>query len=316
MQFLFAALLALLGSAAAASIEKRACGDDSATLGYAAGTTGGVGGTVTTVTTLDALTSAVSGTAKKIVYISGTITGNTVVKVGSNTSVVGKTGSSLVGVGLRVLDESNVIIRNVKISKVLADAGDAIGVQASHNVWIDHNDLSSDLDHDKDYYDGLLDITHGVYAATVTYNKLSNHYKASLVGHSDDNGSEDTAIRVTYAYNYWSNLNSRTPSFRFGTGHLFNNYYENNQDGINTRVGAQLLVENNVWSGCKNTIYSTSSGYAVARGNDCKSFPYGNATANSAPTGTFTTAPYSYTLLAATAVKATVTANAGQKLSC
>jgi pectate lyase len=28
---------------------------------------------------------------------------------------------------------------------------------------------------------------------------------------------------VTYAYNYWSNLNSRTPSFRFGTGHIYNN---------------------------------------------------------------------------------------------
>lgn len=35
--------------------------------------------------------------------------------------------SALVGVGLRVLEESNVIIRNIKISKVLADAGDAIG---------------------------------------------------------------------------------------------------------------------------------------------------------------------------------------------
>lgn len=44
-------------------------------------TTGGSGGTTTTVTTLDALTSAVAGDAKKIVIISGTITGNVVVKV-------------------------------------------------------------------------------------------------------------------------------------------------------------------------------------------------------------------------------------------
>ena len=53
------------------------------------------------------------------------------------------------GVGLRVIDVSNVIIRNIKISKVLASAGDAIGVQAAHQVWIDHLDLSSDRDHDK-----------------------------------------------------------------------------------------------------------------------------------------------------------------------
>lgn len=28
----------------------------------------------------------------------------------------------------------------------------------SHNVWIDHVDVSSDRSHDKDYYDGLLDV--------------------------------------------------------------------------------------------------------------------------------------------------------------
>jgi pectate lyase len=87
--------------------------------------------------------------------------------------------TALVGVGLRVNKKNNVIIRNLKISKVLgksytpadpsqrlsdvnlADAGDAIGIQEAHNVWVDHVDLSSDMDHNKDYYDGLLDITHG-----------------------------------------------------------------------------------------------------------------------------------------------------------
>ena len=57
---------------------------------------------------------------------------------------------ALTGVGLRVNKQSNVIIRNVKISKVLASAGDAIGVQESSKVWVDHVDLSSDLDHGKD----------------------------------------------------------------------------------------------------------------------------------------------------------------------
>ncbi len=45
---------------------------------------------------------------------------------------------------------SDVIVRNVKISKVLAEAGDALAVQAASQVWIDHVDLSSDRDHDKD----------------------------------------------------------------------------------------------------------------------------------------------------------------------
>ncbi|GLB43749.1 hypothetical protein LshimejAT787_1402610 [Lyophyllum shimeji] len=46
------------------------------------------GEAVTTVSTLDALTAAVTGTAKKFVIISGTITGKTVVKEGTDTSVL------------------------------------------------------------------------------------------------------------------------------------------------------------------------------------------------------------------------------------
>jgi pectate lyase len=310
--FVFFALSALQIVSASPELVKRASASDVATVGYATlngGTTGGSGGTTTTVTTLDALTSAVAGANKKIVIISGTITGNTVVKVGNNTSIVGKSGASLVGVGLRVLDTKNVIIRNVKISKVLASAGDAIGIQASSQVWVDHVDLSSDRDHDKDYYDGLLDVTHGCTGVTITGSKLSNHWKASLVGHSDNNGSEDTKITVTYANNYWTNLNSRTPSFRFGHGHIFNNVFDNNNDGINTRDGAQLLVENNVWTGTTKPIYETDTGYAVARGND-----FGGAS-NTAPVGTFSTAPYSYTLTPVASVRSSVVSAAGATLS-
>ncbi|KAH0586810.1 hypothetical protein H2248_005658 [Termitomyces sp. 'cryptogamus'] len=295
----------------ASILEERASVNDVATIGYATlngGTTGGSGGPTTTVTTLDALTSAVSGNAKKIVIISGTITGNTVVKIGSNTSVLGAKGSALNGVGLRVLNENNVIIRNVKISKVLAEAGDALGIQASHQVWVDHCDLSSDRDHDKDFYDGLLDLTHGITGVTVSNTKLYNHWKACLIGHSDNNGAEDTPITVTLALNSWTNLNSRTPSIRFGHGHIFNNVFDDNNDGINTRDGAQVLVENNVWTGTDKPLYSTDGGFAVATGND-----FGGAS-DTAPQGDFTKAPYSYTLLSTSSVRASVTANAGQTL--
>ncbi|CCO33989.1 hypothetical protein BN14_08080 [Rhizoctonia solani AG-1 IB] len=90
------------------------------------------------------------------------------------------------------------------------------------------------------------------------------------------------------------------PSFRFGTGHLFNNYFVNSNDGINTRLGAQLLVENNVWEGVKKPLYATDNGFAVARGND-----FGGAS-NTAPAGTFSKAPYTYTLLDAGKVKSAV----------
>ncbi|KII96156.1 polysaccharide lyase family 1 protein [Plicaturopsis crispa FD-325 SS-3] len=313
MQWLFSVLaLFAVQFASEGLLAKRASTSDVATVGYATlngGTTGGVGGPTTTVTTLDELTAAVAGDDAAIVIIDGTITGDAVVKIGSNKSVLGAAGAKLNGVGLRVLSESNVIIRNIAISKVLASAGDAIGIQSASQVWVDHVDLSSDRDHDKDYYDGLLDITHGSNGITVTNSYLHDHWKASLVGHSDSNGAEDVAITVTFANNYWENLNSRTPSFRFGTGHIFNNVYDDNNDGINTRDGAQLLVENNVWTGTDKPLYATDEGYAVSNGND-----FGGAS-DTAPVGTFTTAPYSYSLIATDSVRSAVVGSAGATIA-
>ncbi|CUA74812.1 hypothetical protein RSOLAG22IIIB_11509 [Rhizoctonia solani] len=99
-------------------VEKRASTSDRATVGYATlsgGTTGGGSASPVTVTSLSALKSAVSGNSAKVVIISGNISGNEVVKVGSNTSILGKSGATLTGVGLRVIDVSNVIIRNLKL---------------------------------------------------------------------------------------------------------------------------------------------------------------------------------------------------------
>lgn len=100
-------------------------------------TTGGKGGATTTVTTLAALQAAAAGNTPAIILVSGTITGSNadVVDIGSNKSVLGKAGAgmiilqlkfsalthisviALVGVGLRVVKNKNVIIRNLKISK-------------------------------------------------------------------------------------------------------------------------------------------------------------------------------------------------------
>jgi pectate lyase len=284
-------------------------------VGYAkqGGTTGGAGGATTQVSTLAALTSAVAGDSPKIVVLTASLTGSVIIKIGSNTSLYGATpGITLNGIGLRIINVSNVIVRNLKISKVLASTGDAIGIQAASKVWIDHCDLSSDMTHDKDYYDGLCDITHGSTYVTVSWTYLHDHWKSMLIGHSDSNGSEDTALTVTVHHNYWKNLNSRGPSFRFGTGHVYNNYYENMNDGINTRDEAQLLVQNNVWSGtCSDALYSTDGGYAYASGND-----FGTCgTGNTALAGSFTTPPYSYSLTATASVKSIVTANAGAILT-
>lgn len=300
------------------AIEKRATITDAADVGYATqngGTTGGKGGTTTTVSTLAQFTAAAGSSSSYVIVVSGAISGAAKVKVTSNKTIVGKSGSSLTGIGLTINGQSNVIVRNMKISKVLADYGDAITIQASKNVWVDHVDVSSDLNNGKDYYDGLIDVTHASDWVTISNSYIHDHYKASLVGHSDSNGDEDTGhLTVTYANNYWKNVNSRTPSFRFGTGHIFNNYYLSLGDsGINTRMGAQLLVESSVFeSSATKAIFSDDSdeiGYAVV-----SDVALGGST-NTASTGTLKSVPYSYSKLGSGSVKASVVASAGQTLS-
>lgn len=102
------ALAALFGLAAAAptptevsldtrTLEKRATISDKATIGYATlngGTTGGAGGSVTTVSTLAQFTAAAKSPAKLIIVVKGTISGAASIRVGSNKSIIGKSGAS------------------------------------------------------------------------------------------------------------------------------------------------------------------------------------------------------------------------------
>lgn len=277
------------------------------------GTTGGADGEQTTVTSLDEFIEAAGADGPAIIIVDGQLEGSESVDIASDKTIIGASGSSLTGIGLRVKEASNVIIRNMKISKVLADAGDAIAVQASSNVWIDHCDLSSDMDNGKDYYDGLCDLTHAADYVTVSNTYFHDHYKASLVGHSDSNSDEDTDhLIITYANNYWSNINSRGPSFRFGTGHIFNSYMENMDTGINTRMGAELLVESCAFSSVEKAIESADSdtvGYATVNDVDL-----GDGT-NTAESGSLSSVPYDYTLLGSENVKSSVTSEAGQTLS-
>ncbi|KAK7007994.1 polysaccharide lyase family 1 protein [Favolaschia claudopus] len=276
------------------------------------GTTGGAGGSTTTVTTLAALRSAVAGTNAKIVKVSGIITGDgEVIDVGSHTTVVGVgSNSGVTGGGFRVKKGTNVIFRNLQLSKSPAPT-DLIELQTSTNIWVDHNTFTSDLDHGKDFYDGALDMNHGTDFVTVSWNVFSNHFKCSLVGGSDNTGDEDSGhLRVTYHHNHFNNINSRTPSLRFGTGHIYSNHFDTLLDsGIDSRDGAQTLVEANQFTNAKadNPIETTlNGGFAVQRNN-----VFTNSTLGSVATGTLTSVPYAYTTDAASSVAGIVAASAG-----
>ncbi|MEV4446728.1 pectate lyase family protein [Streptomyces mirabilis] len=309
--------LALATAAAALAVTtalvlpSSASAADTSPVGFGAGTTGGGGAAAVTVSTLDAFKAAVTGDTAKVVRVNGLIALSGQVDIGSNTTVLGVgSASGFIGGGLRLKKVTNVVVRNLNISKPLKPA-DGITVQASTKVWIDHNAFSSDRDHGKDYYDGLLDINHGSDHVTVSWNIFKDHYKGSLVGHSDNNASEDTGhLRVTYHHNWFDNVNSRIPSLRFGTGHFYDNYVVGADTAVHSRMGAQMLVENNVFR--TTTVAVTTNrdsdvdGYANLRGNDL-----GGAATEISQVGTFTTPPYTYTAEPASSVVASVTSGAG-----
>lgn len=267
------------------------------------------------MTTYAALAAAVKDDVAATVIIKGKITGTAKIRVGSNKSVLGADSSAgLTGFGLFIRDAKNIIIQNLAISKVpTGDAGgDAIGVQSSTNIWLDHLDLSSDQTHDKDFYDGLADFSHAADYLTVSNTYFHDHYKASLVGHSDSNGAEDKGhLRITYANNYFKNINSRQPLLRFGTAHVFNSVFEGGSTGINTRMGAQALVESSVFKNVERAVLSIDSkeiGYAVTKDLIL------NGALSDAPKGTLNAVPYSYSLLGSAKTEAAVVGKAGNTL--
>jgi pectate lyase len=283
------------------------------------GTTGGSGGGTVTVSSYADLVTQAKSSATETIRVSGLFSCSDDVRVAANKTIIGVgAGSGLTGCGLNVRDVSNVIIRNLNISKVRAGNGngDAVHVDGGTRIWIDHNDLSSDTTHGTDYYDGLVDLTHAADYITVSWNRIHDHIKCSLVGHSDSNASEDTGhLRVTYHHNAFVNCAERGPRVRFGNPvHVFNNYYTNTTSfdysySIATTENAGVLVEGNYFENITDPTHlgegDSDPGNLVARNNYL---------VNSGPiltSGSVGQIPYSYTVDTPSSVKSIVTAGAG-----
>nr|WP_307391086.1 pectate lyase [Bacillus horti] len=281
------------------------------------GTTGGSGpnSDVVTVTTGTQLQNALknkNANRPLTIFVNGTITPSNStglskidIKDVDNVSILGVgTRGELNGIGIKIWRANNIIIRNLKIHHVNIGDKDAISIEGpSSNIWIDHNELYNSLDVHKDFYDGLLDVKRNAEYITISYNYFHDSWKTSLVGSSD---SDNFDRKITYHHNRWENINSRAPLFRFGQGHLFNNYYNNIIDtGINTRMGARLRIEHNHFENSKDPIvslYSSQIGYYHVVNNK-----YVNSTGSMPTTSTVNyTPPYSYTLLPVDNVKSHV----------
>ncbi|HMJ57066.1 MAG TPA: CBM35 domain-containing protein [Polyangiaceae bacterium] len=279
--------------------------------------TGGSLGPTVTVSTLEDLKKYLASPDPYVVVFDRLFEGAEAVPIASNKTLLGVgTSAHLQGIGLSVNGSRNVIIRNIAVSHVVAegasDANDAIEITGgARNIWIDHCELYSDLTHDKDYYDGLVEIKNEASFITVSWCVIHDHYKASLIS-SGDGQIADTVIRTTYHHNYFHNCGSRLPSIRFGRAHVFNNYYKDNTSGscINSRMGAVVKAEGNYFENSKDAIGSWDS--PMVGSWDVSDNVFDRCTGAQPATSTGSLAPpYAYTPVMATDVRAIVVAGAG-----
>jgi pectate lyase len=200
--------------------------------------------------------------------------------VQSNTTIRGDGTGHLKNIELKINSAENVIIRDLAISDVIAwDAyggagNDAIQITGSKYIWIHHCDFYSNFnaggdtisnttdnpDYYKDYYGKLINIINQSSYITVSWNKFSNHWKALQIS-SGDTQTGDTVSRVTLHHNYFLNIIFQTPLIRYGKAHIYDNYFYNDgstgvssSSGINSRIGAEVYVENNYFQNMKDCI--------------------------------------------------------------
>ena len=342
-----------LASSSASSVDFTSCTNFNTVQGYAAqgnGVTGGadagLGNNTVTVTTgaeLNNVLSATNATYKDkplIVYIGGHITwansNNAEIRIRrNNVSIIGMPDSGEIsGVGFHVSHgASNIIFRNLKMHEVPQTNGSSDHIHldgqdgAVSNIWIDHNEFYNDLTVDKDFYDELVSGRSAVHNVTISYNYLHDSQKTSLWGSSDDSVAENVGRTISFHHNHWKDVVSRLPLFRFGEGHIWNNYYQNvTGSGINSRMGAKIRIDNNVFESVKNPILSIDSpniGYWNATGNSFTSVTWGStpvancstppcyAGNNDSVTDPFVP-PYTYNAMPTADVKTHVTTYAGR----
>lgn len=230
------------------------------------GITGGSAGEIVRVTNRQDLATYAKATAPYIIIVEGKFEGNglnrqkDVIEVNSNKTIIGVKGAELAGIGLNINGKQNIIIRNLIIHH--ADP-DGIAARNSHHIWVDHCDIYSQDEADKEDWDGLVDFTVGSSYLTVSYCYLHDHHKACLLNsgtmHFEDNGKN----RATYHHNAFMRIDQRCPRIGYGLGHVFCNYYQDiGSYAIGLHTQAKVISEHNYFGSNVNhpfeQMYATS----------------------------------------------------------
>lgn len=249
---LLATTLSMIVSAQSINTNALSTYDKNAPVGWAT-----VNGSITgsndenpiTVETKDALVSALSGTAKKTIYVKGEIqfTGLVSINGAQNKTVYGLPGAILsnpthtsskdqTGI-LQLKNCKNIILRNLTFKGAGAydiDGSDNLEIQSSTYIWVDHCDF-------QDGVDGNLDCNNGSDNICVSWCRFryliapwsggsggsNDHRFTNLWGGGDNNESTDGGkLRTTFVNCWWDEgCKERMPRIRFGQVHLLNCLY-------------------------------------------------------------------------------------------
>ena len=290
------------GAAAAAAAVARTGLVGWATQG--GGTTGGGSAAATTVTSSSALTSArVRLDRAAVVRVSGNISCSGMLRVGSNKSILGNSGATLDRLRAQRLQRQQRHHPQPQLHRTGTTTPSTSSTRPGSG---------STTTRFSNGFDGAIDIKRGSDFVTVSWNRIFNHDKSMLLGHSDDNAGEDVGhLRVTYHHNWFDGTNQRHPRVRFGNPvHVYNNYYDAvGGYGVASTEGAGVLVEGNYFENTDDPYHlgegDSGPGTLVARNNTFVGSGSGQTG------GSVASIPYSYTLDPSGNVKSIVMAGAG-----
>ncbi|XP_078156894.1 pectate lyase 1-like isoform X2 [Carex rostrata] len=147
----------------------------------------------------------------------------------------------------RAQPDGLVVVPGGRVEQIGGADGDAIRLVSASKVWIDHNTLYSSKD-------GLLDVTRGSTAITISNNWFRDHDKVMLLGH-DDGYVRDKKMQVTLAFNrFGPNCKQRMPRIRHGYAHIVNNFYDGWIDyAIGGSMGPSVKSQSNLFVASSST---------------------------------------------------------------
>ncbi len=241
---------------------------------------------VKAVNTADALIAAVSGTNAATVYVEGQITLHNTIPVGSNKTIIGRNGATIINheqnenAGIFLLrGSSNIIIRNLTLKgpgayDIDVNYGDNISLVGAVNVWVDHCDVQDGIDGNMDIVEGSDNIcvswTHFRYLIDPKSGGSggnNNHRFSNLVGGKDNNMEIDGGhLNCTFINCWWGEgCSERCPRVRFGKVHVVNCLYNSNDfdDCIAYGVYSNIYAEK-----CAFTTKSAQDNYLRDRHKD------------------------------------------------